>query len=151
MKSPQNKPFLQLAGKLHQQKNKRLDKSDKHDGNHISRPHKRPFSWLKVSDPFRTHPKTALGRGTRRWAAFTVLPGTAMERVNRLCSACDPWPCATTGFLRNSGSSWVNFTSWAFGCELLPNNPMCLIKVIPSLKANLITSWSISLKSLCRG
>jgi hypothetical protein len=90
MKSPQNKPFLQLAGKLHQQKNKRLDKSDKHDGNHISRPHKRPFSWLKVSDPFRTHPKTALGRGTRRWAAFTVLPGTAMDRVNRLAAHVTP-------------------------------------------------------------
>lgn len=108
MKSPQNKPFLQLTGKLlvHQQKNKRLDK---HDGNHISRPHKRPFSWLKVSDPFRTHPKTALGRGTRRRAPN----GSSWHSYGACqpsCSACDPWPCATTGFLRNSGSSWVNFT-----------------------------------------
>lgn len=43
-----------------------------------------------VSDPFRTHPKTALGRGTRRWAAFTVLPGTAMDRVNRLAAHVTP-------------------------------------------------------------
>ena len=132
MKSPQNKPFLQLTGKLlvHQQKNKRLDK---HDGNHISRPHK---TAVFLAQSFRPVPNTSKDSawsrhktsGTERfflaqlWSVSTVL-----QRMWPLALRHNRFPPEFWKFLGEFHQ--------AFGCELLPNKPRCRIKVISIFKS----------------